>query len=283
MKDGWKEVTDKDDTRVYESLLAQYSPSTELNECSFDMADPGDAVCLLWVQGEPAGFCTLKPKGCWIEELSEQYTMLTLDTIFVLPQYRQKGHVLSLLEELMRRQPGEDLGFSSPISSSMYAGNTVCLMSYAIVFWGFTNIESIFILQKRAVRAVFGLWHWSNGRSVSCKPLFLQHKILTVYAQAILDTLLLIHKLSSSLPRHRNVHQHDTRNRNQILISRNMLMDKSFLKQGITLYNKLPPAVREMREEMFKSTLKEYLLNLAPYSIEEFQGDLVTHVHGQST
>ncbi|XP_026685470.1 uncharacterized protein LOC113470903 isoform X2 [Diaphorina citri] len=157
------------------------------------------------------------------------------------------------------------------------------LMSYAIVFWGFTNIESIFILQKRAVRAVFGLWHWSNGRSVSCKPLFLQHKILTVYAQAILDTLLLIHKLSSSLPRHRNVHQHDTRNRNQILISRNMLMDKSFLKQGITLYNKLPPAVREMREEMFKSTLKEYLLNLAPYSIEEFQGDLVTHVHGQST
>ncbi|KAI5725903.1 soluble lamin-associated protein of 75 kDa-like isoform X2 [Diaphorina citri] len=121
MKDGWKEVTDKDDTRVYESLLAQYSPSTELNECSFDMADPGDAVCLLWVQGEPAGFCTLKPKGCWIEELSEQYTMLTLDTIFVLPQYRQKGHVLSLLEELMRRQPGEDLGFSSPISSSMYA------------------------------------------------------------------------------------------------------------------------------------------------------------------
>ncbi|XP_026677986.1 uncharacterized protein LOC113466621 [Diaphorina citri] len=126
MKDGWKEVTDKDDTRVYESLLAQYSPNTELNECSFDMADPGDAVCLLWVQGDPAGFCTLKLKGCWIEELSEQYTMLTLDTIFVLPQYRQKGHVLSLLEELMRRQPGEDLGFSSPISSSMYAGNTVC-------------------------------------------------------------------------------------------------------------------------------------------------------------
>ncbi|KAI5746364.1 hypothetical protein M8J77_002823 [Diaphorina citri] len=155
-------------------------------------------------------------------------------------------------------------------------------MSYAIVFWGFTNIEPIFILQKRTVRAVFGLWHWSNDRSVSCKPLFLQHKILTVYAQAILDTLLLIHKLSSSRSRHRNVHQHDTRNRNQILISRNMLIDKSFLKQGITLYNKLPPAIREMREEMFKSTLKEYLVNLAPYSIEEFQGDLVTHVHGQS-
>uniref|UniRef100_A0A8D8WTK6 Reverse transcriptase n=1 Tax=Cacopsylla melanoneura TaxID=428564 RepID=A0A8D8WTK6_9HEMI len=148
------------------------------------------------------------------------------------------------------------------------------LMSYAIVFWGFTNINPILILQKKAVRAVFGLWHWSNGQSVSCRPLFRKHKILTVYAQVILDTCLLIHKLSPSLPRHRNIHQHDTRNRNNIIVSRNMLMDKSFLNQGITLYNKLPSGVREMREEMFKSTLKDALLNLAPYSMDEFQGDL---------
>ncbi|KAL1458733.1 hypothetical protein WDU94_008854 [Cyamophila willieti] len=151
------------------------------------------------------------------------------------------------------------------------------LMSYAIVFWGFHNINPILILQKRAVRAVFGLWHWSNEQSVSCKPLFKKHKILTVYAQVILDTCVLIHKISPSLPRHRDIHQHGTRGRNNIVTSGNMLMDKSFLKQGISLYNKLPLSVREMREEMFKSTLKDALVNLAPYSVDEFQGDLGVH------
>ncbi|KAL1454005.1 hypothetical protein WDU94_010302 [Cyamophila willieti] len=47
--------------------------------------------------------------------------MLTLDTIYVLPQYRRRGFVISLLNELMRRKDGDHLGFSSPLSDSMYA------------------------------------------------------------------------------------------------------------------------------------------------------------------
>lgn len=47
--------------------------------------------------------------------------MLTLDTIFVLPQFRRKGFVVTLLSELVSHE--DNVGFSSPVSNRMCAGN----------------------------------------------------------------------------------------------------------------------------------------------------------------
>uniref|UniRef100_A0A8D9BCY9 Soluble lamin-associated protein of 75 kDa n=1 Tax=Cacopsylla melanoneura TaxID=428564 RepID=A0A8D9BCY9_9HEMI len=121
MKNGWKEVSTTNERSVYLSLLDDFCPSNDQNECQFVEADPEDIVHILWVQGEAAGFSTLKPKGCYIEEWMERYTMLTLDTIYVLPQYRRRGFVMSLLTELMRKHDGDHLGLSSPVSDSMFA------------------------------------------------------------------------------------------------------------------------------------------------------------------
>lgn len=144
------------------------------------------------------------------------------------------------------------------------------VMSYAIVFWGFSpNIKPILLLQKRAIRSVFGL-----GQMVSCRPLFRQHRVLTVYAQVILEALVLVHKLSPSLPRHNDVHQYNTRHNDNIIVSRAKLMDRSFLCQGIKIYNKLPQTSKELRGDEFKTVLKEQLLDLAPYSFDEFQDGL---------
>lgn len=119
MKNGWYEVRAKEDTRAYEQLLTEYTPDPLLSEYQFDPADPEDQVKLLWVQGRPAGFCTLKPEGVWIEELMVTYSMLTLDTIFVLPQYRRRGFVLTLLTDIMTHE--DNLGVSSPVSHGMCA------------------------------------------------------------------------------------------------------------------------------------------------------------------
>ena len=54
-------------------------------------------------------------------------------------------------------------------------------------------------------------------------------------------------------------------------------MDKCFLNQGVYLYNKLPPLIKEMREEKFKTTLKDFLIDLAPYNIQEFLDNLDMH------
>ncbi|KAI5717104.1 hypothetical protein M8J77_000270 [Diaphorina citri] len=109
------------------------------------------------------------------------------------------------------------------------------VMSYGIVYWGFSSeIKNIFLLQKRAVRAVFGL-----ARHISCKPIFKERQILTVYAQVILDTCILVHRVAPTLSRQSEVHDHDTRNKNKLLLSSNKIMDRSFLREGIQLYNSL--------------------------------------------
>ncbi|KAL1446057.1 hypothetical protein WDU94_003645 [Cyamophila willieti] len=141
------------------------------------------------------------------------------------------------------------------------------VMSYAIIFWGFSpHAKPIFILQKRALRTIFGL-----GWRVSCKPIFRRQGILTFYAQAILDSCVLIKKLSPTLLKHSNVHNYDTRNKEKLITSK--AMDKSFLKEGIKLYNKIPPSIKELQNiTLFKNALKEHLLELVPYSYEEFPG-----------
>ncbi|KAI5721554.1 hypothetical protein M8J77_022256 [Diaphorina citri] len=109
------------------------------------------------------------------------------------------------------------------------------VMSYGIVYWGFSSeIKNIFLLQKRAVRAVFGL-----ARHISCKPIFKERQILTVYAQVILDTCILVHRVAPTLSRQSEVHDHNTRNKNKLLLSSNKIMDRSFLREGIQLYNSL--------------------------------------------
>ncbi|KAI5721832.1 hypothetical protein M8J77_026248 [Diaphorina citri] len=140
------------------------------------------------------------------------------------------------------------------------------LMSYGIVYWGFSSPASeIFLLQKRALRAVFGF-----GRRDSCRTLFKDNNILTLYGQVILDSCVLIHKLQNTLSRHSDNHHYPTRIRDNIVINRERMFGKSFLSAGIAIYNKLPLTLKSLSTERFKPALKDVLLNSCPYSFQEF-------------
>lgn len=140
------------------------------------------------------------------------------------------------------------------------------LMSYGVIYWGFASgSNDIFLLQKRSVRAIFNL-----QRTVSCRPLFKRHRILTFAAQVILDSCTLIHKMSHVLPKHSDVHQYDTRHKNNLTTSGNSLFYKSFLSNGIRIYNSLSVELRQKNVNFFKIELKEILLNAVPYKIEDF-------------
>ncbi|KAI5751923.1 hypothetical protein M8J77_012112 [Diaphorina citri] len=103
------------------------------------------------------------------------------------------------------------------------------IMGYALIYWGFSsNVDEVFLLQKRAVRAIFGV-----GNRTSCKPYFINHSILTIYAQLILDACTLIHKMYPTLTKHSDVHLHNTRHKDNLVTTKNKLMDKSYLKLGI--------------------------------------------------
>ncbi|KAI5731462.1 hypothetical protein M8J77_010354 [Diaphorina citri] len=142
------------------------------------------------------------------------------------------------------------------------------VMSYAIVYWGFSpQLESVFLLQKRAVRAVFGY-----GSQTSCRPLFKEYGILTIYAQVILDSCCLIHKVAPTLTKRSDIHGYNTKYKNNIINSSNKIMDGSFLGEGIKYYNKLPKELRSLGPEPFRNTLKGQLLEMVPYSLGEFKG-----------
>ncbi|KAL1447184.1 hypothetical protein WDU94_005572 [Cyamophila willieti] len=141
------------------------------------------------------------------------------------------------------------------------------LLSYGIVYWGFSSYASpIFLLQKRALRAVYGL-----RRDVSCRDLFQQNKVLTLYGQLTLDTCSLIHNLRHTLKKHSDVHDHNTRNRGNLITSRENKFQKSYLNTGIKIYNSLPPAIKSLTSNNFKPALKQTLLEISPYSFEEIQ------------
>uniref|UniRef100_A0A8D8Z6E5 Uncharacterized protein n=1 Tax=Cacopsylla melanoneura TaxID=428564 RepID=A0A8D8Z6E5_9HEMI len=137
------------------------------------------------------------------------------------------------------------------------------IISYAILFWGFTaGTGDILILQKKAVRAVFGL-----TQRTSCRPYFKNNNILTLYAQLTLDSCLAIHKLSGTLMKHENVHRHNTRNKSNIVKSNRLGF--SFLNGGVNLYNLLPTSHKELNQERLREALKSKLAEAVPYSLDE--------------
>ncbi|KAI5748482.1 hypothetical protein M8J77_026065 [Diaphorina citri] len=164
-----------------------------------------------------------------------------------------------------------------------YFGYFHSLLSYGIVYWGFSASSSdIFLAQKRAVRSIFGLpsrVSSQNGdtiswNGVSCQPLFQKLNILTLYGQLILDSCLLVHKVSAILPRHCDNHCYNTRAKNNIIPSKEKKFFNSFLRSGVDIYNKLPEPYKSLNHDQLKLKLKSKLLEICPYSVGEFESNL---------
>lgn len=138
-------------------------------------------------------------------------------------------------------------------------------MSYALVYWGFSvAAKDVFELQKRAMRAIFEL-----KRTVSCKKLFQQYNVLTLYAQLSLNACVLIHKGFNGLTKNSDVHNYNTRNKDKLRTTNCKILEKSYLKQGVQFYNQIPDTVKSLHLKNFKINLKEKLVSLAPYSLED--------------
>ncbi|KAI5734013.1 hypothetical protein M8J77_001411 [Diaphorina citri] len=146
------------------------------------------------------------------------------------------------------------------------------IMSYGILFWGFAaGTKEILLLQKRAVRAVFGL-----SRTTSCRPYFKDHNIPTFYAQLVLESVLAVRGLAEDLTKHSDVHNHDTRHKNKIVRSSSKPLTATFLNEGVKFYNLLPASMRDMNYGDLKVALKPTLVAGVPYTLEECL-DLFSH------
>ena len=88
------------------------------------------------------------------------------------------------------------------------------LVKYGIIFWGVENESiSIFRLQKRVVRTTCGV-----GKSVSCRQLFKDCKILTVTSLYVMEVLCFLKRYKLAVQKNEQIHDHNTRRNKDLYI-----------------------------------------------------------------
>ena len=143
-------------------------------------------------------------------------------------------------------------------------------MTYGVEVWGHSvHTTAILIHQKRAVRAITGATQVTH-----CKPLFTEHKILTVYAEYIYRMLCKTHQARDKHPKQEDHHGHMTRTRENLCRAHKRLATTDNHGSQIKLYNALPAGWKSSNMKQFRNILKHHLIEAPPYSVREFSQQL---------
>ena len=140
-------------------------------------------------------------------------------------------------------------------------------MTYGLINWSTSNqIHNIFIVQKRAIRALAGV-----NQSESCKLWFIRFNILTLPSEIIYCNLIHIKEhLSKYKKKNGETHKYNTRNRDDIQTPNQRLSSTQKKNFGIALFNSLPNSIKDLPIARFKTKLKRHLLANAYYNISDF-------------
>lgn len=149
-----------------------------------------------------------------------------------------------------------------------YFANFHSLMMYGLQFWGNSpSADRIFLLQKRAIRALCGL-----KQSDSCRPYFRNERILTMASEYILTIIKHVHANKSSYNKNCNIHDYNTRRHSDLRVAYHRLKttQNSASYWGVKLYNLLPSELKCQSLSKLTCKLKSVLLDGVFYTIEEF-------------
>ena len=140
-------------------------------------------------------------------------------------------------------------------------------ISFSILFWGgVPRLNEVFILQKRAIRIICGLL-----KRESCRGHFKRLNILTVPSTYVLNSVLYVKKHLKSFKLRDEIHSYNTRGKKKIDKPklRLELIRRSYVNQGIELFNLLPKSIQDLTYIRFRRTLKELLIQGEAYSTQE--------------
>jgi hypothetical protein len=141
------------------------------------------------------------------------------------------------------------------------------IMTYGVLFWGQAADSSrVFILQKRAVRAILGM----RPRD-SCREKFKSLGILTLAGAYIRECLLYARRNLPRTPENGDAHRYETRRKHDIRPVKHRLTktSKSYICQSVRLFNVLPADVRSLAGPEFERIVKSYLVDKSFYSIDD--------------
>ena len=157
---------------------------------------------------------------------------------------------------------------------TFYLGNVQSLMTYGIILWGGSHLSNdIFKLQKRFVRCVLRLnyqesckVHFKNLKILTLPSLYLYH--LLVYCRANLKEFRTNAHISSTF-RTRNA------DRLALPVHSSAAFENGPMYMMIRSYNNLPTDILSSNTlPVFKTRLKDYLINHSFYSITDFMNSV---------
>lgn len=154
------------------------------------------------------------------------------------------------------------------VSRTAYMGLFQSKLSYGLIFWG-GSVDSIkvFLMQKKAIRVMARL-----NPMESCRPHFQRFQILTLPGLYIYQCLIYIKSQIFNFATVNSRHHYLTRNGDDLLINQHRLAltHKTYIYSSIKLYNRLAPETKNLPLTLFKKRIKKLLVEMCPYSLEEF-------------
>ena len=125
-----------------------------------------------------------------------------------------------------------------------------------MLLWGSaSDINSIFILQKRAVRYIYNL----RARD-SLRDVFKNAGIITVASQFLYYNILFVRQNIHCHSKHSDTHTIETRNKDKIVTPsfRLQKVNKSFMGLSIRVYNKIPQCILDLPLPKFEISVKKF-------------------------
>ncbi len=152
---------------------------------------------------------------------------------------------------------------------AVYHALGVSHIQYGILCWGSSSeVSRVFVLQKKLIRLIFKL-----GKLESCRPTFLNERIMTVPGLYIFKLLVFVKKNYSLFSKLSENHSYKTRNYSTLMIpdhnTETFKLSPYF--RGVKFFNTLPVQLRKISEmKDFKKAVKNFILDACYYSVEDF-------------
>lgn len=219
--------------------------------------------------------------GCHLEQLHLGSHILANSRhskflgLYIDPKLNFQEHVRILNNKLASgcyaiRTISAELGYTT--ARTAYFSLVESHLRYGIPFWGscgLGTITSVLTLQKRAIR------YMCKARvRDSCKPLFVTHKVLTVIAIFIHETVCLFHKKRNKFDFANN--RRNTRQASNICLPlpSSSLIKKSLIYNGKKVYNHLPITLKNIYSgNQFRNAVKKFLIDKPYYNLQEYYDD----------
>lgn len=225
-------------------------------------------------------FKPYQKKSLKINYTYENNTIKTVDSATLLgieldTHINWKPHIQKLSTKLSSfiyalRQLKIVTDFNTALSA--YYAYAQSRLAYGIILWGnSTDVDKIFILQKKCIRILTGISNFD-----SCRPHFKKHSILTLTCLYILECCKFVRKQKHLFsPINTNKRNNRTQNQLQTHFSKLHLIHTGPHLMVIKIYNNIPNYIKNVQNNIaFIKMLKIHLINKCYYNMNEFFEDV---------